>query len=316
MEEIIDFKNYLLAEYPETWAGVDDFIKKMIPHKEIPLFTPYESKYYKEFVPKITGSKVIYIPLNKADDQAKKYRGLFSLNFIDYEELFNDFDKFYFDTESWSNNRRTNILKKVNEFLFECNTFKGVSFFKVLGQTILEIQDRLANLENIDSLYNDKPNWLQLKIKESLELEIKTIKNILISNYELVYPKLNSLFVKSDLSLIPSSSFAWYKIAQLMATGYLKIENQHYIVENKIVYNESEAARQVSTHLHGNDGKFSSIASYLNQTKQNVPNENKNIFIYSRINDLKNIANEVSQLNNLSEYFKVQIDKLEKENTF
>ena len=88
MDEIFHFQNYLLSEYPETWSGIDDYIKYMIPHKYIPLITPYESKYYKEFVPKITASKVIYIPINKADSETKKYSGLFSSYFIDFEELF------------------------------------------------------------------------------------------------------------------------------------------------------------------------------------------------------------------------------------
>lgn len=314
MDKIIDFKNYLLAEYPETWLGIDGYIKYLIPHKYIPLTTPYESKYYKEFVPKITDSKIIYIPIDKANDKEKSYSGLFSSYFIDYEDLFKDFDKYYFDIESWSDKRKQIILKKTNEFLFECNVFKGITFFKEFGQTLIEIKGTLTNLEKVDVIYCDKPNWLQEKIRKVLIIEVETIQNIIISNYELIYPKLSSVFNESVTALNKSNTFTWYKIAKTMATGFLEIEKLHYIINGKKIHNESEAARQMSKHIYGNESKSKSIKPFLNQTKQNVPDENKNIFLYHRIKDLKIIANEAAKQKNLSDYFKKQISKLEAEN--
>jgi hypothetical protein len=314
MDKIQNLLNDILEKYPETWSDIDEYIKYMMPYEHEGFFD-YKSKYYKEFVPKVTGPKVVFFSIDKADDEAKKYRGSFSLYLIDFEELFKDFDKFYFDIESWSDRRRETILKRVDEFLFECNTFKGISFFKELGRTILEINGRLTNLKKTSIIYSDKPNWLQKKIRKVLKLEIETIQNILISNYELVYPKLNSVFINTDGSISPSSTSIWFKIAQIMATGYLKIEKHHYIVDGQKIYNESEVARIISKHLYGNESKSSSISPYLNQTKQGVKGDNKNIFIPTRIKELKFIAFKASQQNNLSEYFKEQISKLESINT-
>ena len=134
---------------------------------------------------------------------------------------------------------------------------------------------------------------LQIKLRKSLILEIQTIQNILISNYELVYPKLCEVLTNTSLSKDSSNSFIWHKLAKVMAIGYLEIELQHFIINGQKIHNESQAARLLSEYLYGNYSKSNSISSYLNQTKQKVKNENKNIFISSRLKDLKKIAADV-----------------------
>lgn len=315
MDELQFFLSNLLEKYPETWSNIDDYIKYMMPNEINDPFT-FKSKYYKEFIPKVEGKKIIFISKEKASlEDTEKYKGLFNTHLIDFEELFKDCNKNNFDIESWSDERIEKTTKQINEFLFECNIFKGIFFFSKLSEVFAEITSVLDNLETITPIYSDKPNWLQIEIKEKLKLEVESLKNILVSSFESIYPKLNHVMNRKDLPDFSEKilSFNWYKIASIMAEGYLEIKENHYIVNGAEVYNESKAARLVSSYLFGTPSNFEKIKPYLNQTKSCTKNNNKNIFIESRIDTLNSLAASAAQNNILSEYFNTKLSKLNKE---
>lgn len=318
MDEIQDFLNNILAKYPETWSNIDDYIKNMMPYETKDPFT-YKSKYYKEFIPVLNGKNLTFIPIYKANlKDIEKYKGFFSTRLIDFEELFKENEKNDFDIESWSNERNEGTLKQIIEFLFECNIFKGVFFFGKLSQLLAEITNSLDNLETMPILYSDKPNWLQIEIKEKLKLEIEALKNILIFNFDAIYPKLSNVLnrINTSNSSEKTPSFTWYKIAKIMAEGYLEIQDDGYYILNGVKeFNESKAARMVSEHLYGHPNDYDKITPFLNRTKSKI-DDNKNIFRSSRVSALKSLAANAQHNNTLSGYFKMKLSELESQEGF
>lgn len=323
MDEIKLFLEGVLSKYPETWENIDEYIKYLLPHEHSDPLSSFKSKYYKKFVPVIDKkkgkkkNKVIYVPeelASKSDIKLNKILfGKYDNYLIDFKELFKDCGKNDFDVESWSDVRKDAILKEIYEFLFECNIHKGVFFFRSLSDVFAKIKDRLGNLEKLKPIYRENQNWLQVEVKEILKLEIESLKSILTNDFKSVYYDLDKVLsrVNSSSYIEKNSTFTWYKIAEVMANGYLEIVKNYYIINGRNVYIEAEASRLVSKQIYGNDSYFETLSPYLNQTKSNVYND-KNIFIHSRLNTLNFIAAEAEKNNVLSDYFKIKLSELNK----
>ncbi|WP_405608378.1 hypothetical protein [Polaribacter sp. Asnod1-A03] len=321
MNKIELFLDTILAYYPERWENIDGYIKSLMPYEEKDPFSPFKSKYYKKFIPVIDNEIVTYVPEELA---SKSYKGLNKILYgdyvnylIDFKELLNDCEENDFDIESWSDKRKDNILKEINEFLFDCNVYKGVFFFSKLSDVFSEIIANLDYLEKVKPIYSDNPNWLQIKIKKTLKLEIESLKSILIYNYKPIYGKIDNVLNRINLpkNFNKHIGSIWYKLAKIMAEGYLVIAKNHYIINGEIITNESEVARSVSKHLNGNYTGWESFKPYLNQTKSNANND-KNIFFYSRLEILNFIAVEVEKNDGLSDYFKIELLQLKKRQNY
>ncbi|MCF2873811.1 MULTISPECIES: hypothetical protein [unclassified Tenacibaculum] len=318
MNETESCLNEITTKYPKKWEDLDKSIKRIIPHKQDSPFDPYESKYYKEFILSNRNDQVEYIPTEQLSESfIKAHNSLIDnsgIYMIDFQNLLNDYDESYFDLESWSNDRKEVILNSINNYLFDCNIFKGIFFFSQLSEAFREIDKSLHNLDNIKYFGANKPSWLQTKIKEILELEVKSIKDTLIFNYKPIYSKLDQVLYKTKASseFYKFSDNDWFKIAKAIAEGYIDFEASHYIIDKERIYIEAEASRLVSNYIYGSEFKKQSVNAYLNQTKSNTPT-NKNIFIPSRIKALEFIAEEAKNNGFESDYFKEKLKKLKKD---
>jgi hypothetical protein len=317
MDEIELFLDEILAEYPERWENIDGYIKYLMPHEKKDPLSPFKSKYYKKFVTVFENNKITYVSKELVSEPYIELDKILYRDYdnylIDFKELFNDCEENDFDIESWSDKRKDYILKKINEFLFDCSIYKGVFFFSKLSEVFSEIIVNLDYLEKLKTIYSDNPNWLQIEIKKTLKLEIESIKSILIYNYEPIYGKIDNVLNRINLpkTFNKHISSIWYKLAKIMAEGYLVIEKSYYIINGEKIGNESEVARSVSKHINGNVSGWESFKPYLNQTKSNIDN-NKNIFLYSRLETLNFIAVEAEKNNSLSDYFKTKLSLLKK----
>lgn len=318
MDEIESCLKKITTEYPKKWEDLDRSIKCMIPHKQDCPFDTYKSKYYKKFMlfdnthtpveelpePFITAHKALY--------------GSDGTYMIDFKSLLNDLGEKDFDIESWSNDRKKSILNSINNYLFDCNIFKGIFFFSQLSETFREIDKSLHNLDDKKYFGANKPSWLQTKIKEILELEVKSIKDTLIFNYKPIYSKLDQVLyeTKASSEFYKNSDNDWFKIAKAIAEGYIEFGANHYIINKERIDIEAEASRLVSKYIYGSESKAKSVNAYLNQTKSNTPS-NKNIFfLTSRIKALEFIAEEAKSNGFESDYFKEKLKKLKKDSLF
>ncbi|MCH3884405.1 hypothetical protein [Tenacibaculum aquimarinum] len=319
MDDIEIFMQKLSDNYPETWINVDDLIKYIIPNNNLDPFDGYKSKYYKKFITIVENKKVKYIPLESASKSMVNLDKILYPSsdnfFIDYKHLLKELKKDDFDIESWSNKRTNEIIKDINNFLFECNIYKGVVFFSKLGEFFSEIIYDLNSLKKNKPINYNNVNWLQTHLLKSLEAEIANIKKSIIHHYLPIYPKLDKILNKtySINKLDDNSELYWYKIAKEMAKGYISIDKSHYIIDNKEIYSETEAAKLLSKEIYGTDTYYKSISINLNQTKSKSIS-NKNIFRLKNLESLKHISKEVSNYMDVSEYFMNQLSFLRVEN--
>lgn len=305
MDEIINFLNQFSDRFPKNWLKVDDYVNEFLPKDNKNHFN-FESKYKKQHICNFTSKGFEFIPKDKASEELiESTSRLFDLNLIDYDEIFIDFKKDYFDIDEWCSNRLEYELKLIREFLFDCSVFKGIYLINNLFKELSETEHSLNNI-----WYSIEPNWLQKEIVNELKINLQYIKEEVIENFST--GNLNTNFLqlsKTAKRQTKAENKIWYKLAELFANGTINITNSlEYEFNKKLIGTENEMSRIISSHLK-NTIKPSGIKPYLNRTKSNS-DDNKNIFIKSRLNELSLIAAKAESEKKLSNYFKEKLEEL------
>lgn len=309
MEEIINFLNQFSDRFPKNWLKVDDYVNEFLPKDNKNPFN-FESKYKKKHICNFTSKGFNFIPKDKASEELiESTSRLFDLNLIDYDEIFIDFKKDYFDVDEWCSNRLEYELKLIREFLFDCSVFKGIYLINNLFKELSEIEHNLNNI-----WYSIEPNWLQKEIVDELKINLRYIKEEVIENFSSGDLNTNFLQVSETTKRqTKAENKIWYKLAELLADGTINITNSlDYEFNGMLVESEHKMSRTISKHLKGTISP-SGIKPYLNRTKSNS-DDNKNIFIKSRLNELSLIATKAESEKKLSNYFKEKLEELIFEN--
>tara|TARA_R110000744_G_scaffold114988_1_gene215065 strand:- start:20445 stop:21368 length:924 start_codon:yes stop_codon:yes gene_type:complete len=305
MNEIDAFFQDFIERYPRNWVKIDDYVVDLLP-KEVDDKFNFTSKYLKpHFLNPIDGI-VSYTPKEKATaTEVKKVSRIFDMDLVDYEEVFKEFNKDFFSIEDWCTIRLEFEIKIVREFLFSCNTFKGLFF---LDRLTIEMEELKKNIDNLWNVF--EPNWLQKEISDELVLNLKYLKEQIDEDFSDIYS------TKTNLTKLNSKQKSqvnhWYKIAELMADGTISISKEgHYFFKGKRVEIEKKMSELVAEQL-GHTIKPLSIKAYLNTTKSNKIDD-KNIFYSSRIKQLTVLSADAKSKGCLSNFFKNRLEALKKE---
>ena len=305
MDEVINFLNQFSDRFPKNWLKIDDYLNEFLPKDNKDPFN-FESKYKKTHICSFTSKGFNFIPKDKASkEMIEGTSRLFDLKLIDYDEVFTDFDKDYFNIDKWCSNRLEYELKLIREFLFDCSVFKGIYLINNLLKELSEIERSLDNIWDFI-----EPNWIQTEIVNELKINLGYIKDEIIENF-------STKDINTNYSQLPNKykeqtsveNTIWYKLAELFADGTINITNSlEYEFNGMLIESEHKMSRTISKYLRDTISPLS-IKSYLNRTKSNS-DDNKNIFIKSRLNELSLIAVKAESENKLSSYFKEKLKEL------
>lgn len=308
MDEIINFLNQFSDRFPKNWLKVDDYVNEFLPKDNKDPFN-FESKYKKKHICNFTSNGFNFIPKDKASKELIEGTSrLFDLNLIDYDEVFTNFDREYFNIDEWCSNRLEYELKLVREFLFDCSVFKGIYLINNLLKELSEIEHSLNNIW--DSV---EPNWIQTEIVHELKVNLGYIKSEIIENFSTKDINTNySKLSNNSKEQTKVENKIWYKLAELLADETILITNQGYYFKGKLSRSERQVSKDISQYLN-NEISDGSIRPYLSGTKANIITD-KNIFYETknetRIPSLKLIAAKAESENKLSNYFKEKLEEL------
>lgn len=312
MDDIIDFLNDFTNKYPKSWFKFEDYVVSFLPKDNYDDGFLPKSKYIKEHICKFTTKGIEFKPKEKSSaKEIKNSASIFDAKLLDYEEVFKDYEKDFFDVESWCSERLEIEIKLIRDFLFDCSIFKGTYFIQSLLKELLRIEEDMNNLWQ--SFTN--PNWLQKEIDKELKVNLKYLKEVIIDDFSGICPRINETlnveYEKTQTNTsIPSQStrYFWYKFAQLLANGTLYINNEGYYFKDHFSYNAPKTGKLILEHL-GSSMKVGTVKSFLTETKSSSGNNN-DIFIKDRFKELTLIASEAKNDNCLSDYFKKKLEAL------
>ncbi len=308
MDDIISFFNGFINRYPKSWLKTEDFVLELLKKDYNPINS--DSKYVKPHICNFTSDGIKFLPKERANStELESSTRLFDINLIDYAEVFEDFDRDYFDIEDWCSERLETEIMQVREFLFDCSIFKGTYFIQSLLKELLKME------KEIDDLWNSftSPNWLQSEIVEGLKTNLIYLREEVLEDFSSIYPNINNIQFTSESiiskTITNTSENIWYKIAELMADGTITITDKgEYLFKEELITVEIKMSRLVSKHLGGTI-KPTSIKSYLNMTKSDAQ-DNKNIFLESRKEDLTIIATRAEKNGKLNDYYRNKLKTL------
>lgn len=313
MDDIIDFFNVINDRFPKSWLKIDDYVDGFLVADINDAFC-FQSKYMEEYVVKETPKGTKFTLKNKVTtEEAKNTVWDFDIKLLNYTKVFKDYEKDFFNVESWCSERLEIEINLVRNFLFECSIFKGTYFIKSFFKELSNIDKEMNNLWQKKT----NPNWLQKEIVEELKLNLKYLKEVIIEDFSAIYPNFNETLKLDHKNTqvytskpLQSTTRIWYKVAQLLANGILSININDYFFNNEYFYSATKLSKSISEYLD-NTINAKSIRPYLTETRfASGKDENKNIFIIDRYRELTLIASEAKNNNSLSDYFKKKLEAL------